>query len=139
MANQTKGDLGSLIGTHGISPVYLQRAAIVAVISFLFFLIGLMFFYIQQSIGYFILSTAFLVVYIFTMIGWVMQKRHVVSLYENGITYKKFSSTWDELKSVTSSAGAGITLTKSKGESIMIGRSIADVDKVAVAIRQRLP
>ena len=138
MATPTKADLGRLISTHGISSVYLQRAAIVAVISFLFFLIGLLFFYIQQSIMYFILSTAFLVVYIFTMISWVLQKKNVVAVHENGIAYRKFSSTWDDLKSVTSSSNAGITLTRTNGESVTIGRTVADVDKIAIAIRKHL-
>src|SRR5829696_616652 len=134
--SKSKPPLGSLISTHGISPVYLQRAAIVAVLSFLFFLAGLLFFSMQRSIGYFILATGFLVVYIFTMIGWVMQKKNVVSLYENGITYRKFASTWSDLKSVTSSAEAGISLTKNDGESIIIPKSTSDLDSIAVAIRK---
>ena len=138
MAVPTHAELGKLISSHGISPVYLQRAAIVAVISFLFFMAGLLFFYIQQTITYFILSSAFLVVYIFTMIGWVLQKKNTVSLYENGITYRKFGSTWSDLKSVTSSAESGITLTKSDGESVTIGKTAADVDKIAVEIRRHL-
>ena len=138
MAQPTKAELGRLISTHGISSVYLQRAAIVAVISFLFFLIGLLFFYIQQSIMYFILSTAFLIVYIFTMISWVLQKKNVVTLYENGITYRKFGSTWDDIKSVTSSSNAGIALTRTDGESVTIGRTVSDVDMIAVAIRKHL-
>ncbi len=131
--------LGALISTHGISPVYLQRAAIVAVVSFLFFMAGLLFFYIQQSIAYFILSSAFLVVYIFTMIGWVLQKKNIVSLYENGIVYRQFGAAWSDLKSVSSSAESGITLTKTDGESITIGKTVADVDKIAMEIRQHLP
>jgi hypothetical protein len=133
-----KYELGKLISVHGISPVYLQRAAIVAVLSFLFFMAGILFFYIQQTIGYFILATGFLVVYIFTMVGWVMQKKNVVSVFENGITYRKFASTWDELKSVNSTSDAGITLTKTDGESVLIGKSLADVDKLAIAIRKHL-
>ena len=138
MTTPTKAELGRLISTHGISSIYLQRAAIVAVLSFVFFLIGLLFFYIQQSIMYFILSTAFLVVYIFTMVSWALQKKNAVSLYEHGITYRKFGSTWDDLKSVTSSVDSGITLTRSNGESATIGRTVANVDKIAVAIREHL-
>ena len=118
--------------------MYLQRAAIVAALSFLFFLIALFFFNTQRSIGYFILSSAFLVVYVFTMIGWVMQKRNTVSIFENGIAYRKFTSSWNDLKSVTSNTKSGITLSKSGGESITIGTSVADLDKIAVAVRRRL-
>jgi hypothetical protein len=131
-------DLGNFISTHGTSPAFLQRAAIVALLSFFFFLAMLLVFYLRQQFIYFVLSTAFLVVYIFTMIGWVMQKRNVVSIYENGITYRKFAATWDELKSVKSDARSGITLTKSSGESVTIGKSVSDLDAIAVTIKKQL-
>jgi hypothetical protein len=137
MSNR-RPDLGKLVSVHGTSPVFLQRAAIVAAVSFLFFLAALLFFRMQRSIGYFILSSAFLVVYVFTMIGWVIQKRNTVTVYENGLTYKKFTSSWNDLKSVRSDSGSGITLVKNDGESITIGRTVAEVEKIAVAIRKHL-
>ncbi len=99
----------------------------------------LIIFYAQQSIGYFVLSTAFLVVYIFTLIGWVMQKRTLVSIYENGITYRKFNSRWDDIKSVTANSKSGITIVKSNGDSITIGRSVSGLNEIASTIRARLP
>jgi hypothetical protein len=139
MPRQDKKHLGALISTHGISPVFLQRAAIIAVLSFLFFLITLAFFYIEQQLMYFILSSAFLVIYIFTMIGWVMQKRNVVTLYENGIERRKFATTWDDIKSVKVDAGSGITIVKSDGEELLIPKSTADVGRIALVVRQNLP
>ena len=136
MSNRT--DLGPLISTHGTSPVFLQRAVIVAILSFLFFIITLLFFYIQQELMYFVMSTAFLVIYILTMIGWVMQKRNTVSMYENGIAYRKFAATWDEVKSVTADSKSGITIVKLSGDSTVIGRSIADIGRIAVVIRANL-
>lgn len=135
----SKSALGNLVSSHGISPVFLQRAAIVAVLSFLFFLVTLLLFYVQQQFMYFLLSTAFLIIYIFTMIGWVLQKRNVVSIYENGITYKKFVATWDEVTSVKSDASSGITISRADGESISIGKSTADIGRIALLIRQNLP
>ena len=131
--------LGTLVSVHGISPVFLQRAAIVAVLAFFFFLAMLLVFYLRQQIVYFVLSTAFLVVYIFTMIGWVMQRRNVVSIYENGIAYRKFASRWDEIKSVVADAEWGIAIVKTNGESATISKTIADFEKIAVTIRKRLP
>ena len=131
-------DLGDRVGTHGISPAFLQRAAIVAILSFLFFMTMLLVFYVRQQFIYFVLSTAFLVVYIFTMIGWVMQKRNVVSIYENGITYRKFAARWDEIKSVKSDSKSGITIVSTKGESTTIGKSVADLEIVAGMIREHL-
>src|SRR5262247_3487091 len=98
--SRSRHELGNLISSHGTSPVFLQRAAIVAALSFLFFILTLLLFYIQQQLMYFVLSSAFLVIYIFTMIGWVVKNRDVVNVYENGISGRKFTATWDEIKSV---------------------------------------
>jgi ABC-type bacteriocin/lantibiotic exporter with double-glycine peptidase domain len=137
--SKLRTDLGALISVHGTSPAFLQRAAIVTVLSFIFFLAMLLVFYAREEMIYFVLSTAFLVVYIFTMIGWVMQKRNVVSIHKNGISYRKFRSTWDEIRSVRSDSKTGLTLVKTGGEKVTIGRSIADFDVIAVTIRKRLP
>src|SRR5215204_2352171 len=126
-------DLGELISVHGTSPLFLQRAAIVAVLSFFFFMGMLLVFYIQQQLMYFVLSTAFLIVYIFTMIGWVMQKRNVLSIYDDGIRYRNFEATWGDITSVKSDTSSGITLTKSGGESVTIGKSVAGFETVALA------
>ena len=99
----------------------------------------LLIFYTQQSIGYFVLSTAFLVVYIFTLIGWVMQKRNVVSIYESGIAYRKFTSTWDDIESVTADPKSGITIVKTNGDSITIGKTISDIGRIALVVKQNLP
>jgi hypothetical protein len=132
-------DLGRLISIHGTSSAALQRAAIVAVLSFFFFMAMLVVFYLRQQIVYFVLSTAFLVVYIFTLIGWVMQKRNVVSIYEDGIAYRTFVSKWDEIQSVRSDATTGLKLVKTTGESTTIGRNIADFNEIAVTVRKQLP
>ena len=137
MGNSSRS-LGSLVSVHGISPALLQRGAIVAFLSFVFFMTTLLVFYIQQQLMYFVLSTAFLVIYIFTMIGWVLQKRNVVSVYENGIAYKKFAASWDEIKSVTADQQSGITIVKTNNESVTLGRSIAGVDAIASRIRRSL-
>lgn len=139
MSHPRKKQLGALISTHGISPLFLQRAAIIAILSFLFFLITLIFFYLQQGFMYFVLSTAFLVIYVFTMIGWVFQKRNVVSIYENGISRRQFLATWDEIKSVKAETDSGITIVKSDGEELLIPKSTADIGRIAVLIRQHLP
>jgi len=139
MSRPKKKKLGPLISSHGISPVFLQRAAIIAIVSFLFFLGTLAYFYIQQQLIYFVLSSAFLVVYIFTMVSWVFQKRNIVSIYENGIARRKFITTWDEIKSVTAEADSGITIVKSDGESLTIPKTTADIGRIAMLVRQNLP
>ncbi|HKP69129.1 MAG TPA: hypothetical protein VJV05_07590 [Pyrinomonadaceae bacterium] len=139
MPHPDKKQLGALISTHGTSPVFLQRAAIIAVLSFLFFLTTLLLFYLQQGFMYFVLSSAFLVIYVFTMVGWVLQKRNFVSVYENGIARRKFATTWGEITSVKAESDSGITIVKSDGEELVIPKSTADIGRIAMLVRQHLP
>ena len=138
MTTSKPKDLGSVVSVHGTSGVFLQRAAIIAILSFFFFMSTLVVFYVRQQIVYFILSTAFLIVYIFTMIGWVMQKRNTVTIYENGIGHRSFVAAWDEIQSVKAESNAGITIVKTNAESVTIPKTIADVDQIALTIRNHL-
>ncbi len=130
--------LGKLISTHGTSPAFLQRAAIVAGLSFVFFFVMLVAFYLRQQIGYFILSTAFLVVNLFTLIGWLMQKRNVAKVYENGFRYRKTIVFWDQISSATLDEPAGLTITKLDEETLIIPGSIDAIDKLASYIREQI-
>jgi type IV secretory pathway VirB6-like protein len=56
-------------------PAQLQRAVFIAVLSFFFFMAMMLAFYIRQSILYFLLASAFLIVYIITMISFVRMRR----------------------------------------------------------------
>lgn len=128
-------NLGRLISSHSTSPVYLQRAAIVAVVSFVFFLAMLVAFYIRQHIGYFALSSAFLVVYVFTLIGWLMQKRSVVGIYENGLKYKKFQAAWDQIESIKAN-NDGIEIAKRERERTLIPPSVSNYEQVLLTVKQ---
>ena len=92
--------LGKLVAVHSTSPAFLQRAAIVAALSFLFFLVALIFYLIWPNFLYFVLATGFLIVQIFTMIGWWMQKRIAVSIYSNGVAYRNRDLRWSEIETV---------------------------------------
>ena len=56
-------------------PAQAQRAAFIAVLSFLFFLVMMFTYYIRGSVLYFLLATAFLIVYILTMISFVRLRK----------------------------------------------------------------
>ncbi len=127
--------LGRLVSSHSTSPAYLQRAAIVAVVSFVFFLAMLAAFYIRRQVGYFVLSSGFLVVYVFTLIGWLMQKRNLVRVHENGIQYRKFHAAWDEIASVTANAD-GLEIAKIKNERTSIRPSVTGYEQVVQAVKQ---
>lgn len=96
-------------------------------------------FYVRQHIGYFALSTAFLVVYVLTLITWVIQKRSLVSVYENGIRYKKFSGSWDEIESGTIRDDGrnhkSIDLQKNRREKVSIPSSIQGFDRILGVVK----
>ena len=131
-------DLGKLESEHGISPAYLQRAAIIAGLSLIFFLTTLFGFYIERKFGYFLISTAFLIVYIFMMLGILSQRRNTLKVYEEGFSYKNFVSRWDELELIDlkmESRFAGIPkinckIGKINGEKTVLTESIEDIEKV---------
>ena len=58
-----------------ISATQLQKAVFIAVLSFLFFLAMMFAYYIRQSPLYFLLATAFLIIYLITMISFVRLRR----------------------------------------------------------------
>lgn len=134
----SKYDLGRVVAIHGTSPIFLQRASIVALVSFVFFLVMLIAFLMRQQFGYFVIATAFLVVYLFTMIGIWMQKRNSVKIYENGITYKKFRAQWSELTSVKANTETGIEIGKANGETVTISSAVEGLSEIALQIRSHL-
>jgi len=133
----SKLQLGKIIGVYGIAPAFLQRAVIVAVLSFLFFMITMVMFSMWRNFLYFFLSTAFLIVYLATMFGWLMMRKNVLKIYENGLTYRKFTARWDEIESVeTNEKGAKLNfeIRKKKGEKIALTESIFGVEQAVKII-----
>ena len=128
--------LGKLVSVHGISPAFLQRAVIIAVLSFVFFLMTIFGFYVRKNIGYFLLSTAFLIVNIFTMFGFLMARKNVLKVYENGFSYKKFGTRWDEIEKIEvkmfhrpfSTGKIGYKVIKTSGENVVLNESLHDIE-----------
>ncbi len=58
-----------------VSPANFQRAVFIAVLSFLFFLATMLLYYVRQSMLYFLLATAFLIVYVVTMVSLFKVRR----------------------------------------------------------------
>ena len=131
-------NLGKLVSVHSVSPASLHRAAIVAVVSFAFFLGMLLAFYIRQELGFLVLSSAFLVLYLFTMVNLLLQKRNTVRIYENGISYKKFTASWSEITRVQADTKTGIMISKNKGEIVTLTPSISGINDIARTIRSNL-
>lgn len=130
--------LGKLISVHGTSPVYVQRAAVVATLSFVFFMAMLIAFYIRQHFGYFLLSTAFLIVFIFTMIGWWMQRRNAVQVYTTGITRGKSILIWDQVVSADLTEKFGLVIITKDGDKFTVPRSIDSLNDLTALVQKRI-
>jgi hypothetical protein len=132
--NEDKNNqLGRLISVHGISPAYIQRAVFIVILSFVFFLAMMFVYYIRQSIVYFLLSSAFLLLYLITMFSWVMQRRNVVYLFENGLEYRGRSTPFNDIKAV---ADDGVIDT-GEAKPIVLPRTLHDGDRLIAFIRQK--
>lgn len=132
-------NLGKLQSAHGIAPAFLQRAAILAILAFIFFLLMMLAFSVWKSIGYFLLAMAFLVVQIFTLTGWIMQKHAELKIYENGFTYKKYVCRWDEIKSIRIVKRKDLTVTgceieKKTAEKIVLTEAIHHLEMIVKKI-----
>lgn len=132
---EQNSNLGKLESVHEISPVFLQRAIIVAVLAFIFFLAMLFAFYIRQNIGYFLLSTAFLIVYILTMFGWIMLRKNVLKIYEGGISYKKFTARWEEIEAISTNDKKNYEIRKVTGEKIILTDAIQGIEQIVSLIK----
>lgn len=93
-------------------------------------------FYLRQQILYFILSSAFLVVYLFTMIGWLMQKRNTVKVYDNGIRYRKFAARWEEIASVDELSSGAATIRAGKN-SISLSPAVHGLSDIVALIKTK--
>lgn len=134
-------NLGKLESTHGIAPAFMQRAVIVAVLSFLFFMAMMLGFYVRQNIGYFLLASAFLLVYILTMFGWLVLRKYNVKIYENGIAYKKFEAFWNEIEKVetkTSGSKINLEIRKKGGETISLSEAIDGIEHIINRVNERV-
>lgn len=133
--------LGKLESVHPTSPVYLQRAAILAILSFVFFLAMITAFTVWQNFMYFWMATAFLIVELFTLFGWFTQRKNEVKIHENGFKYKKQEWLWSEIKSI-SVTGASPKLKaevlNSAGEKITLTEMIARVDLIIKRINAEI-
>jgi hypothetical protein len=107
-----------------------QRAAIVAVLAFIFFLAMLAAFSYRQNIGYFVLASAFLVVEIFTLMGLFTQRRNVLQIFEKGLCYKNQCRGWSEIGSLTPGK-AGLKLVLKDGTEITLPNTLQEFDHAA--------
>ena len=134
-------NLGKLIRVYGIAPAFLQRAVIIAALSFIFFLTTLVMFSMWRNFLYFFLSTAFLIVYLATMFGWLMMRKYILKIYENGLTYRNFTARWNEIEALEKNqkgAKFNFEIRKAKGEKITLTESIYQVEQAVEIIQAKV-
>lgn len=132
----TENGFGRLVAKHTTAPAFIQRAAIIAVLSFAFFVIMLVAFLLRQQVGYLVLAAAFLVLNLFTLIGFIVQRQNAVSVFDNGFRYRKASAKWPNIVSVDELDG-GLAIVKTDGSVIKIPRSIDDLGRLNSLIRTK--
>ncbi|MBX7173462.1 MAG: hypothetical protein K1X72_21010 [Pyrinomonadaceae bacterium] len=128
--------LGKLESVHVISPVYLQRALIIIILSFIFFLAMLIVFSIRQNVGYFLLATAFLLIKLFTLFSFMQARKKVVKLYENGFTFAKKTCLYNEIKEIQNNQSS-CEIIKNDGEKIVLTEIIYDLKGLVEKITQK--
>jgi len=139
--------LGKLESVHGISPAFKQRAFILATVSFVFFTVMVGGFLIRPGFVFVLLGTAFLVVGLFTLFGWLGQKNLEFRLFENGFSYKKFVCTWDEIESINLKTESRLIggekieclVRKIDGQEITLTDVIDNVEYLVETIDERMP
>lgn len=133
--------LGKLESVHSTSPVYLQQAAILAILSFVFFLAMIVAFTVWQNFMYFWMATAFMLIQLFTLFGWFTQKKNEIRIYENGFKYKKQTWLWSEIETITvtnEKQKLKGEIKKSSGEKIVLTEMIARVDLIIKRIQAEI-
>ena len=125
--------LGKLIAVHALAAEHVQRAAFVAVLAFVFFVGTMFLFYIRSSLLYFLLASAFLVIYVITMLSWVVQRKNVVQVFEGGFSYKSKQASWDEISEVRDE---GIIVLKDE-KQIIISPAIDKLPALLELIRRQ--
>lgn len=137
--------LGKLESVRGISPIFKQRAFVVAVVSFVFFTAMTIAYSVRQSFVFLLLAAAFLTVELFTLLGWLGQRSVEFRIFENGFTYKKFVCLWNEIESVnikkesSPAGGAKINclIRKTNGREIVLTETIEDLEGVVKIIGEK--
>ena len=123
--------LGKLVTVHTLAPEHVQRAVFIAVLSFVFFLAMMVMFYLRENLLYFLLASAFLIVYVLTLLSWIVQRRSVVKIFQNGIFFKNQTALWDEISGVDNSG----TVTVRNQKQLILPRSLNDLDGAIRTIR----
>lgn len=141
----TESPLGKLINVYGVSAVFKQRAFVVAIVSFVFFAAMVVGFLVRPGFVFVLLATAFSVVCLFTILGWLVQRKTEFKLFENGFVYKKFVCLWTEIEAATvkienSRIGGAkkiCLVRKTDGQEILLTDALAGFETIVQIINSK--
>ncbi len=131
-------NLGRIVAIHGVQAAYMQRAVFIVLLSFIFFLGTMVVFYMQQGFVYFLLSSAFLIIYLVTLFSWFSQRKNVVKIYEHGIEYRKYSCLWTEIESIGAGEKNTVNIRTKAGGKFTISAVISGLDQIVKTIRIKI-
>ncbi len=90
--------------------------------------------YLRPGTIYFFLATAFLVIYVISLISLLGQRKNTVKIYEHGFEFKKESVVWNEVTGVEDDRVIRLT-----GErTITIPGSLQDVSGLIARLKAAL-
>lgn len=126
--------LGKLIAVHPIAPALVQRAVFIAALAFMFFLAMMFTFYLRQNILYFLLASAFLVLYLVMMFALLMQRRSTVEVCENGFRTKKQSIRWTDVGAVSDEGVVELV----SGKAVTLAHSVVEFEALLKVMRNSI-
>ena len=102
-----------------------------AALSFIFFMTMMFAYYLLKSIGYFLLATAFLLIYIATMYSFLTLRKKVVEVFENGLRMGSDHMLWNDIESVDEKGNM-----RFQSKDLTIPTSLHERDALIAHIRQ---
>ncbi len=95
-------------------------------------------FYFFQNFVYFLLASAFLLVYIVTLTSWLMQRRNLVKIYENGIEFRKHSYFWTDIETIAAGEPRGLDVKLKQGGKFTIPDNISHLDEIVRSVKRHV-
>ena len=89
-------------------------------------------FLITQKFLFLLLAAAFLIVKLLTLFSLIVQRKNVLSIYENGFVYYGITCRFDEIMSVD-----GFEVSTKSGDKVVFSESIPDMETVITEIKAK--
>ena len=124
--------LGRLVAVYQTDPAYLQRGFFITLLSFLFFLATSGLLYYRGGLVYFILSTAFLIIYLLSLFSLFRFRRTELRVYELGFSFRGRNVPWPEVSGINPSG----EIRLSDGKTLVIPKSLLNFQALLDKIRR---